>query len=216
VEQARFPARLQLAAPVEDVDLDHVGVGGEVVAPHPGQQLLAPQDLAWPVHEGQQQLELAPGEVDAPATPRHLQRQPVHDQVAQAQHLVAMPAPAQHGPDPGQQLLEGERPAQAVVGPGLQPLDPLADPGGGGEQDDRGLVAGVAQPPADLEPFQPGRAGVEQDAVDRGLAQQVDGALAVAGDGDPEALALEDRTDAVVIVDDQERTPHARLADAGR
>jgi hypothetical protein len=157
VEQARLPGRLQLAAQVEDVDLDHVGVGGEFVAPHPGQQLLAPQDLARPAHEGQQQLELPPGQVDAPAAPRHLQRQPVHDQVAQAQHLVAAlaPAPAEHGPDPGQQLLEGERPAQAVVGPGLQPLDPLADPGRGGEQDDRGLVAGPAQPPADLEPSQP-------------------------------------------------------------
>jgi hypothetical protein len=87
----------------------------------------------------------------------------------------------------------------------LQPLDPLADPGRGGEQDDRGLVAGVAQPPADLQPFQARRAGVEQDAVDRGPAQQVEGALAVAGDGDPEALALEERTDTVVIVDDQER-----------
>src|SRR5215211_5804359 len=116
--------------------------------------------------------------------------------------------PAQHRPDPGQQLLEGERPAQAVVGARLQPLDPLADPGRGGEQDDRGLVAGVAQPPADLQPFQARRAGVEQDAVDRGPAQQVEGALAVAGDGDPEALALEERTDTVVIVDDQERTRH--------
>jgi hypothetical protein len=69
VEQARLPGRLQLAAQVEDVDLDDVGVGGEVVAPHPGQQLLAPQDLARPVHEGQQQLELPPGQVDAPAAP---------------------------------------------------------------------------------------------------------------------------------------------------
>jgi hypothetical protein len=47
-------------------------------------------------------------------------------------------------------------------------------------------------------------------------AQQVEGALAVAGDGHPEALALEERADTVVIVDDQERTRHARLADAGR
>ncbi len=156
--------------------------------------------------------------MDGPAAPRHLERQAVHGQVAKAQHLVATlaPAPAEHRPDPGQQLLQGERPAKAVVGAGLQALDPLADPGRGGEQDDRGLVAGVAQPPAHLQPFQAGRAGVEQDAVDRGLPQHVDGALAVAGDGDAEALALEDRPDTVVIVDDQERTRHARLADAGR
>src|SRR4029453_14447069 len=57
------------AAQVEDVDLDPVGVGGKVAAPHPGQQLLAPQDLARPAHEGQQQLELPPGQVDAPAPP---------------------------------------------------------------------------------------------------------------------------------------------------
>ena len=55
---------------------------------------------------------------------------------------------------------------------------------------------------------QPRGAGVEQDAVHRGLAQQVEDVLAVAGDGDPEALALEHRTDTVVIVDDQERTRH--------
>jgi len=73
VEQARLAARLQLAAQVQHVDLDHVGVGGEIVAPDPGQQLLAPQDLAGPAQEGQQQLELAPGQVDAPAAPRHLQ-----------------------------------------------------------------------------------------------------------------------------------------------
>jgi hypothetical protein len=151
VQQPRLAGRLQLAPQVQDVHLDHVGVGGEVVAPHPGQQ-----------------------------------------------------------------LLQGERPAQAVVGPRLQALDPLADPGRGGEQDDRGVVAGGAQPPADLQPGQPGRAGVEQDAVHRGAPQHVEGALAVARDDDPEPLALEDRPDAVVIVDDQERTRHARLADAGR
>jgi hypothetical protein len=124
--------------------------------------------------------------------------------------------PAQHRPDPGQQLLEGERAAEAVVGARLQPLDPLADPGRRGEQDDRGLVAGSPQPPADLEAVAPWRAGVEQDAVDRGLPEQVEGALTVAGHGDPEALALQDRPETVVVVDDQERTRHARLADAGR
>jgi hypothetical protein len=156
--------------------------------------------------------------VDAAAAPRHLERQAVDEQVGQAQQLVAPLAPAapEHGPDPGQQFLEGERPAKAVVGPGLQPLDPLADPGRRGEQDDRGLVAGAAQPPADLEPVLAGRAGVEHDAVHRGLAQHVKGPLAVAGDGDAEALPLQDGADTVVIVDDQERTRHLRLADAGR
>jgi hypothetical protein len=156
--------------------------------------------------------------VDAAAAPRHLQRQAVDGQVAEAQHLVAAlaPAPAQHGPDAGQQLLEGERPAKAVVGPGLQPLDPLADAGRRGEQDDRGVVAGVAQAPADLQSFEGGRAGVEQDAVHRGLPEHGQHLLAVPGDDDPEALALQDRPDTVVVVDDQERTRHARLADAGR
>src|SRR4029450_1455725 len=41
VEQARLASRLQLAPQVEDVDLDHIGVGGEGVAPEPGQQLPA-------------------------------------------------------------------------------------------------------------------------------------------------------------------------------
>ena len=57
----------ELAAQVADVDVDDVGAGVEVVAPHVGEQLLAGQHLAGVAQEGLGQGELAGGEVDGAA-----------------------------------------------------------------------------------------------------------------------------------------------------
>ena len=87
-------------------------------------------------------------------------------------------APQQRA-EPGQQLLERERLGQVVVGPGVEPGDPVRDGVARGEHEDRQLVAGLAHPPAHLEPVQPGHHHVEHHRVGPPLLHGLQGVLAV-------------------------------------
>ena len=78
---------------------------------------------------------------------------------------AAGPDAAEHGPDPGQQLLGAERLGQVVVGPGVEPGDPvdLAGPCA------VSMMTGTAALPPDqaehLEAVQARHHHVEQDQV---------------------------------------------------
>ena len=67
------------------------------------------------------------------------------------------------------QLLEGERLDEVVVGAGVEAGHPVVDRRPGGEHQDRGVVAGLAEPPAHLEPVHAGHGHVQHDGVSRAL-----------------------------------------------
>ena len=71
-------------------------------------------------------------------------------------------------PQPGGQLLVGERLDEVVVGTGVEPGHPVADGVAGGEHQDRDLGAGRPDAPGDLEAGDVGQADVEDDDLDAG------------------------------------------------
>jgi len=66
----------------------------------------------------------------------------VNHQVADPQGPFQPPPAAQDDPHPGQQLLQGERLGQVVVGADREPLQPVADAVAGGHEDNRHIPTG--------------------------------------------------------------------------
>ena len=105
----------------------------------------------------------------APDPPRRrVQSQVAHLQLGRARHR----ATSGQGAHAGQQLLEGERLGQVVVGTAVQAGDPVRDRGAGGQHQDRRPHPLRAQPAADLEPVEVGQPHVEQDDVVLTLARR--------------------------------------------
>ena len=131
----------------------------------------------------------------------------VEAQVADDQRgAAARRAPAHQRPHPREQLLALERLHQVVVGAGVEALDAIVEVGARGQDQDRDVGLG-AQPPADLDPVEPGQAEVEDDEVGDELlggAQRVDpvgrGAHLVALLAQ---RAAQDVGDRLVVLDDE-------------
>src|SRR2546423_10486767 len=110
VDEPRLTLCLQLPAQVGDVDLERVGAGPEVVAPHLLEDARARDHHARVVHEqlqepelGSRQLQLPPGAVD-------LNRLQVENDVRELEDalLGGRHRAAQQRPEPGKQLVERE------------------------------------------------------------------------------------------------------------
>ena len=108
---------------------------------------------------------------------------------------VAVRAP-QERLDPAHQLAQPERLRQVVVRAELEPDDLVDLVVAGGQDEDRRLRAGGAEPAQDLEAVHAGQADVEDDEVRRLVRRELEALLAGAGDGDLVALLLEGVLDA--------------------
>jgi hypothetical protein len=128
----------ELAAQVANVNVDHVGLGIEVVPPHVRQQLLAGQDLVGVAQERLGQRELPAGQLDRAAGHGGSPGAQVQGHVARSQQGCLLGAV---GPQPdanaGQQLLEPERLRDVVVGAAVEPGHGDLDLVPGGEDDHR-------------------------------------------------------------------------------
>src|SRR5438309_1384894 len=110
VHESRLAAGLGLAAQVADVDLERVGGGAEVIAPHAVEDRGARQHLARMAHQQFEQQELGARELERALAAARLVRARVELEVLEAQHLlVALPAGApQERAQPRDQLLARE------------------------------------------------------------------------------------------------------------
>ncbi len=107
--------------------------------------------------------------------------------------------------DPSQQrahardeLFEGERLRDVVVGPGVEPRNTVLDLIAGREHEHRHAVAAAAKPAAHLEPIDPGHEHVEEDGVRLSVAvrlEELERLLAVGSQLDLVALELERSTE---------------------
>ena len=97
----------------------------------------------------------------------HLVAPLVEDEVAEAEHVAGEVArgAAQDRLHAGDDLGEAERLRDVVVAAGTERLDLVLDSALGGEEQDRGLEAALAQPAPDLEPVDVGEHPVEDDQV---------------------------------------------------
>ena len=91
-------------------------------------------------------------------------------------------------PDPGQELTEGERLGQVVIGPEVEAVDPVVHRGGGRQHQDPGRGRARHQARAHRVAVHPGQVAVQHDDVIRGERGDLHGRLAVVGDVDRHAL----------------------------
>src|SRR3954454_22589704 len=144
VQQARLPARLELAAQVGDEDLDGVRLRERVVAPDLVEQALARDDDALVAHQVLEQLELARGELDVALRAAHLVGVGVELEVAGHQRGgAARRAAAQQRAQAGKELLALEGLDEVVVGARVQALDARLQGVAGGEHEDRHVAVGA-------------------------------------------------------------------------
>jgi hypothetical protein len=120
-------------------------------------------------------------------------------------HTATTPA-AEDRPDPGEQLLEGERLGQVVVRAGFESLDPIVDVAAGREHQ-HADIAGGSQAPADLEPVEAREHPVEDDEVRLPGSREIKPDEAVPGRPHVEPLIaephLEELAHGELVVDDE-------------
>ena len=110
--------------------------------------------------------ELLRGEVDLPVSPRDPAGRGIEDEVADGEHGRALRRPSpEERPHAREELVEGERLREVVVGAGVQARDAVLDAVPRREHEDRRPPVRRAQAPADLEPVDVGEHHVEQDHV---------------------------------------------------
>ncbi|MDQ1646315.1 MAG: hypothetical protein QOJ50_2499 [Cryptosporangiaceae bacterium] len=73
--------------------------------------------------------------------------------------------PPVQGTEPGQELVEGERLGQVVIGPGVQAGDPVRHFAAGGQHQDWDADPALTQGPAHVQAVQPRQHQVEHEAV---------------------------------------------------
>src|SRR5579875_275148 len=210
VDESGLAIRLQLAAQVGDVDLQGVRARAEVIAPDLLEDLRAGEDHSRMAEEELKQPELGTGELHLTLTPAHLHRAQVHDDVGvPEQALLGLGGGTpQERPDTGEELVEGEGLDQVVVGPGVEPLHPVADRVPGGEDQDRGTVPHLPHPAADLNPVHQRQPKVEDHGIVTATQHHLQRLPTVVGKGDVVPLqakrSVEGRAQRRIVVDDQD------------
>jgi hypothetical protein len=184
-----WPAAGQLAPQVGHVRGHHRAGTAEVVVPHVVQQLRPGEHAAWIEHEVAQQPELGGRQLDEAAGPVDLVVVLVEFEVGEDQdRLLGFGAgTAQHGADPGRQLLQAERLGHVVVAADGEPGDLVGLGVLRGQEDHRDAVAVPAQPAYDVEPVEVGQHHVQDNQVERAVPGQPQRVGAVGGGGHVEA-----------------------------
>src|SRR5918997_2823205 len=184
---------LDLLAQVADVDV-HRALVAELVAPHPPQQRATREHPPGARGERHQKLELGVGEVHLLAAHGYPAAGEVDAQPVVVELVGALARgdgrPAHYGSHAGDELAHGERLGDVVVGPELEPDDPVYLVVLGGEHDD-GHVALRPDAPAHLGAVELGEHDVQDDEVRLVALESLQGLLAVADGMDLETLPLQ-------------------------
>jgi hypothetical protein len=199
---------LELAPQEADEHLQRVGRGRLAVAPHPLPDHVVADHLLGVAQQQLEQAELGPGQLDHPVAAGQPAGGDVEGQVGVPEHVPADPAAPEQGLDPGQQLSQGKRLDQVVVGPGGEPGHPVVHGVPGGEHQDGGGVSAGTEPAARVEPVDHGHQHVHDDQVDRRAGQRVERVRAMDRGGHRVSgaaqRAFQRNPDIRVVVHDQE------------
>src|SRR3954452_12944471 len=217
VDQRRSGA-VQLLAQVGDVGLEHAGVSSEIVFPDVVEDLRAREHAPRVQHEEAQQAVLRGGEVHGLPGAADLARLLVELEVLEdeaARVGLRQAGAAEDRPDPGDELLEGERLRDVVVTAHREPADLVLGRVAGGEEDDREAGALGAEAARHLEALHVGEHDVKDHEVGPERGHRLQGGGAVPGGLHLEALIAEGHRDDVgdvrFVVDDEDalRFAHA-------
>ena len=171
--------------------------------------------------EEDEQGQLLGRQVQGMAGPLGLLRRQVHPHVAIGERRdLDRPPAADQGAGAGEQLVEGERLAQVVVGPAVEAAHPVADRVARREEEHGRRPALAAMALQDLQAVRAGQPPVEDDEVPVAGPQRLPGRVAVGGVRDGEALVrqtVDDRSgEARVVLDEQDPLFHDRPASCRR
>src|SRR6201996_3147051 len=202
---------LQLAPQVADVDTQRVGGRAEVISPHAVVDEAVGEHPARVEHEQFQQLVFGPGELDERAGDLDPVAGGIQLELLERQPAVDVPLPAgtaQQCPDPSPQLIDVKRLDQVVIGPGVEPVDPVRNGITRRQHEHRNPVALPPEQPAHLQPVDVRQADVKHHRVRDGarhLEERVGAGLRqhhlVAGQAQRPAQHI---SQAPVIVDDEQ------------
>ena len=161
----------------------------------------------WREEELEQPV-LGARELDAPVAAPHVARPGSSARSAKRSTLGrGLDAPQQRA-QAREQLAQGERLDQVVVGAGIEAGDAVVDRVARGEHEDRRAVAGLAHAPAHLEAVDVRHGDVEHDGVDLLAGDAVERLAAVLGEGHVVALEgqrpLHRRAQRRLVVDHQD------------
>jgi hypothetical protein len=136
-------------------------------------------------------------------------RADVEDELAVGDQLVGLVPTAQKCPDAREQLVGCERLDEIVIGPGVEPGDPVRDAVSRRQHQDRHREPLLPQPPRDRQPVEPRHRHVEDDEVRSRSLHRRHGTPAVRRRRDRVPLRgkrpLQHPPDRGVVVDDEDR-----------
>ena len=128
-------------------------------------------------------MRLGRGELEAAAGAARFHGPEIEREVGETQHVdgLRVHGAAEQRAQSREQLLERERLRQIVVGPGVQPVDTVADRVSRRQQQDRDAISLATQAPRHVEPVVARHHDVEHDRVRRALCNRAEGGVAVRG-----------------------------------
>ena len=161
-------------------------------------------------HQELEEGELPGGQLNWGVAPPDLVGLEIENEVGHLQPvgMAVLLLPPHERPQPGEELFEGERLGQVIVGASVEAGDAVMDLTARGEHDDRRLNAVLAEPAADLHAVLLGNHEIEDDGVIARRFGKLLGPLTVGRDVDGIALVLqellEQRRELALVLDKEE------------
>ena len=157
---------VDLVAQVVHVHINDVGEGVEVLIPHVFGDHGPGEDTARVPHQVFEQGIFFQGQVNPLPPSDDFTGRRIKDEVIDLEYAGALgSASPEKGPNPREQLIDGEGFREVVIRSRVEPLDPLVDLRLGGQDQDWSLNAGPANSLEDIEAGQRGQHEVDDDQV---------------------------------------------------
>lgn len=200
--------RINLLAQGRHVEVDGVRQGFFVLE-NALEDHFAVENVARVSGEGDEEREFALSEGDLLTAPSDGVMRGVDPEIGDFDDLgLLLRFPALQGTKPGEEFLESKGFGEVVVGSCIEALDFIVDAIQGGEHDDRGRDAGLAEGSADFEPGHAGEHHIKEDDGVGFVEGETEARFAIVGDIGMVSLlaerAFQLAGDDQIILDNQE------------
>src|SRR5208337_1408017 len=167
VDQGLLFGAFDLLAEERDVNIDGVGQGSGAFLPDVACDHVAGDRRVLVAKQELEELELASGQLDLDASSGDRPGDQVHFQVVglEAEITIHNVTPQQCA-NPGEQLGEGKRFGQVIVGPRIEPLNSVLDPVSRREDQDRLGESVTSQAAQHVQSIAFGKHQVKHDGID--------------------------------------------------
>src|SRR5579872_1071502 len=162
LKQTRPAMSFELLTQMTNVDFQHMGVNVGMIAPDALQNLFPTKDLSWVAHEEQQERVFLSRQFDQVSVSVYFSGRLIELQVGIYQGFTSGLVTTQHGPNAGDQFVEGERFGDVVIGTQVQRIHLIRHLVTRREHNDGDIVL-ESQAAAHLEAIEAGHGDIQQD-----------------------------------------------------